>query len=71
MTWTTLSLLDGELLFDSTDFRIVGGLQYLTLTRPGIVFVVNMVSQFMPVPRSAHMHVVKRIFRYLAGAIDD
>jgi histone deacetylase 1/2 len=45
-----LSLTDGTPLGpeDSTQYRsIIGALQYLTLTRPGISFSVNKVCQFL------------------------
>lgn len=67
----TLSLLDGELLADPTDYRsMVGALQYLTMTRPDIAYAVHLVSQFMHAPRTTHLHAVKRIFRYLQGTAD-
>ncbi|CAH9127317.1 unnamed protein product [Cuscuta epithymum] len=48
---TKLSLTDGELLADVTEYRsMVGALQYLTLTRPDITFDVHLVSQFMHAP---------------------
>ena len=41
----TLSLLDGELLADPTNYRsMVGALQYLTITCPYIAYDINMVS---------------------------
>ncbi|CAH9122907.1 unnamed protein product [Cuscuta epithymum] len=68
---TTLSLSDGELLVDSTEYRsMVGALQYLTLTRPDITYAVHLVSQFMHAPRTTHLFAVKRIFRYLQGTRD-
>ncbi|CAH9116940.1 unnamed protein product [Cuscuta epithymum] len=48
---------------------MVGVLQYLTMTRPDITFVVHLVSQFMHAPRTSHLLAVKRIFRYLQGTI--
>ena len=45
-----LSALDGALLpsDDATEYRsIVGGLQYLTITRPDISYAVNHVSQYL------------------------
>ena len=44
--------------------------RYLTMTRPDISYVVNLVSQFMHAPRSTLLSVVQGIFRYLQGTID-
>jgi histone deacetylase 1/2 len=59
-----LSVLDGELLApdDATLYRsIVGGLQYLTVTRPDLSYVVNRVCQYLHAPRDGHWSAVKRI----------
>lgn len=40
---------------------LVGGLQYITMTRPDISFSVNYVSQFMASLTETNYHVVKRI----------
>jgi hypothetical protein len=46
-----LSSQDGEAYKDSRQYRSLGGmLQYLTFTRPNIVYAVNQVSQFMHDP---------------------
>ncbi|XP_049932797.1 uncharacterized mitochondrial protein AtMg00810-like [Nymphaea colorata] len=67
-----LSAQDGELYEDPTQYRsIVGALQYLTFTRPDIIYAVNQVSQFMHAPRDTHMDAVKRILRYLKGTVGD
>ncbi|XXG48874.1 hypothetical protein AAC387_Pa02g3202 [Persea americana] len=63
---------DGDDLFDNPQFyrSIVGGLQYLTFTRPDISFSVNYVCQFMHQPTKFHFQLVKRILRYIHGTID-
>jgi histone deacetylase 1/2 len=66
------SIHDGEKLGpgDSTWYEsIVGGLQYLTLTRPDISFAVNKVCQFLHSPSLVHWLAVKRIIRYIKGTI--
>jgi histone deacetylase 1/2 len=63
-----LSLTDGIPLGpdDSTQYRsIVGGLQYLTLTRPDLSYSVNKVCQFLHTPTTEHWLAVKRILRYI------
>ncbi|KAI5339023.1 hypothetical protein L3X38_018295 [Prunus dulcis] len=68
---TRLSCLDGDPLPDPSTYRsMVGGLQYLTLSRPDISFAVNQVCQFMHNPRTSHLQVVKRIFRYIKGTLE-
>ena len=54
-TSTSLKLADGSAAFDNTEFRrVLGSLQYLSLTRPDISFAVNKLSQFMH--RPTHLH---------------
>ncbi|KAK1667332.1 hypothetical protein QYE76_055491 [Lolium multiflorum] len=63
---------DGDLLSDedATLYRsLVGGLQYLTLTRPDLSFSVNRVCQYLHAPRSSHWSAVKRILRYVHGTV--
>lgn len=48
---------------------LVGGLMYLTHTRPDISFAVGVVSRFMCNPSKEHYGVAKRILRYIAGTI--
>jgi histone deacetylase 1/2 len=58
-------------LEDCTRYRsLVGALQYLTLTRPDILFAVNKVCQFLHAPTTVHWSVVKRILRYVRGTVD-
>jgi hypothetical protein len=62
------TLLDAE---DSSKYRsIIGGLQYLTLTRLDISFAVNRVCQFLHSPTDLLMAAVKRILRYIQGILD-
>jgi hypothetical protein len=49
---------------------MVEGLQYLTLSRLDIEFVVNQVCQFMHTSRTSHLQAVKRIYRYVKGTIE-
>ena len=46
---------------------MIGGLQYLTHTRPDIENVVGIVSIFKADPKEYHYVAVKRIFKYLKG----
>lgn len=63
------SASEGDLLSDPSKYRsLVGALQYLTITRPYISFVVNIVSQFMSTPRTIHLIALKGILR-LTGTI--
>lgn len=63
--------VEGEKLKDPTVFRqAIGGLQYLTHTRPDIAFSVNKLSQYMSSPTTDHWQGIKRILRYLQGTIN-
>jgi hypothetical protein len=51
---------------EATEYRsIVGGLQYLTITRPDLSFAVNRVCQYLHAPTDVHWSAVKRILRYV------
>jgi hypothetical protein len=68
-----LSAQDGEGLgpVDSTSYQsLVGSLQYLTLTRPNLVFSVNKVYQYLHSPTTVHLQAAKHIFRYVRGTVD-
>lgn len=59
----------GEPIPDITTYRsMVGGLQYLTLTRPDLAFALNQVCQYMHAPRASHLQA--GIFRYINGSIN-
>uniref|UniRef100_A0A2N9H7X1 Reverse transcriptase Ty1/copia-type domain-containing protein n=1 Tax=Fagus sylvatica TaxID=28930 RepID=A0A2N9H7X1_FAGSY len=69
-TSQSLKLVDGTTPVDSSDFcRIIGSLQYLSLTRPDISFAVNKLSQFMHKPTQTHWTTTKRLLRYLKQTI--
>ncbi|GJX65614.1 putative ribonuclease H-like domain-containing protein [Tanacetum coccineum] len=46
---------------------MIGSLMYLTAFRPDIMFAVCACARFQVTPKVSHLHVVKRIFRYLKG----
>ncbi|XP_019231436.1 PREDICTED: uncharacterized protein LOC109212260 [Nicotiana attenuata] len=48
--------------------RLVGRLLYLTMTRPDIAFMVQVLSQFMHCPKVSHMEAALRVVRYLKQA---
>lgn len=67
---TRLTHRDGSGTVDSTPYRqLVGGLQYLCVTRPDICFAVNRLSQYMHSPSELHWSSLKRVLRYLKGTI--
>ncbi|GJY43245.1 putative ribonuclease H-like domain-containing protein [Tanacetum coccineum] len=46
---------------------MIGSLMYLTSSRPDIMFAVCNCAMFQVSPKTSHLYVVKRIFRYLKG----
>ncbi|GJR59003.1 retrovirus-related pol polyprotein from transposon TNT 1-94 [Tanacetum coccineum] len=46
---------------------MIGSLMYLTSSRPDIMFAVCACARYQVNPKVSHLHVVKRIFRYLKG----
>jgi hypothetical protein len=63
-----LSATDGTLLSNPSDYwSLAGGVQYLTVTRPDIAYVVQHACLFMHAPRDVHLQLVKRILRYVRG----
>ncbi|KAK3000614.1 hypothetical protein RJ639_020822 [Escallonia herrerae] len=65
----SFSLKNKDSLFhDPTLFRsIVGGLQYLTMTRPDLSYAINVVCHHMHHPTQAAFQLMKRILRYVKG----
>jgi hypothetical protein len=67
---SALSAFTGDPMEDPSLYRsTIGSLQYLSLTRPDLAFVVNRVCQFMHRPTKLHWQAVKRILRYLKHSI--
>ncbi|PNX80170.1 putative copia-type protein [Trifolium pratense] len=65
---TSLKLHNSDSLpyHDELSFRsLIGGLLYLTLTRPDIAFAVQQLSQFVSKPREMHFQAATKILTYL------
>lgn len=61
---------DGTEKADEKLFRsLVGGLNYLTHTRPDIAHSVSVVSRYMHSPTKQHLGAARRILKYVAGSI--
>ncbi|XP_061343987.1 secreted RxLR effector protein 161-like [Gastrolobium bilobum] len=66
-----LLLNDGTEEANVQQYRsLVGGLIYLTHTRPDISYSVGVISRFMHTPTKHHYGAAKRILRYVAGTRD-
>ena len=67
-------VVQGELgyyLEDPSHYKsIVGGMQYLVLTKPEIAFIVNKLSQYVSAPTLQHLMACKRVLRYLKATQD-
>ncbi|PKU65004.1 Retrovirus-related Pol polyprotein from transposon TNT 1-94 [Dendrobium catenatum] len=57
--------------FERPEFyrQIVGSLQYLTLTRPDLLFAVHFLCKYMHQPQLLHFQLLKRVLRYIKGTI--
>lgn len=67
---SSFSATEGEIFSHPTSYRsVVGGLQYLTYTRPDLSYAVNTLSQYLQQPTVLHWKDLKRIFRYLKGTL--
>ncbi|KAH9647867.1 retrovirus-related pol polyprotein from transposon RE1 [Citrus sinensis] len=61
----------GYYIEDPSHYRsIVGGLQYLVLTRPEIAYSVHKLSQYVASPTLQHLMACKRVLRYLKETQD-
>ena len=66
---TKLLPIQGELIYDlEQSRRLVGKLNYLTVTHPNISFAFNVVSQFLNYPCEDHRNAVIRILKYIKGS---
>eukprot|EP00253_Pinus_taeda_P007878 PITA_07878 len=66
-----LTPIDGKEFEDATKYRqLVGSLNYLTSTRPDILFNVGILSRFVQKPCEGHWFAAKRVLRYLKGTQD-
>jgi hypothetical protein len=66
-----ISKTDGEKLKEPSAYRsLVGSLQYLTATRPNLIFLAGLLSRFMSSPNNVHMGVTKRVLKYIRGTTD-
>nr|GEW05430.1 retrovirus-related Pol polyprotein from transposon TNT 1-94 [Tanacetum cinerariifolium] len=66
-----LQVEDGTEAVNPSLYRsIIGGLNYLTHTRPYIMYSVNVLSRFMHKPTRLHLGATKRVLRYVAGTVD-
>ncbi|XP_057760920.1 uncharacterized mitochondrial protein AtMg00810-like [Arachis stenosperma] len=62
--------MDDTVLDNPTLYRqLVGGLVYLTVTRPDIAYPVHILGQFLSAPRTTHYAAVLRILHYIKGTL--
>jgi hypothetical protein len=65
-----LSRDEGPLISDPTSYRrLIGRLLYLTITRPDMVFSVQVLSQFMDKPCQPHLDAAHRVLRYIKASL--
>ncbi|XP_050890987.1 secreted RxLR effector protein 161-like [Lathyrus oleraceus] len=50
--------------------QIIGSLMYLCNTKPKICQSIRLLSRFMEKPQECHLTTVKRVLRYIKGALD-
>ncbi|GJS22066.1 putative ribonuclease H-like domain-containing protein [Tanacetum coccineum] len=60
---------DGEEVDVHMYRSMIGSLMYLTSSRPDIMFAVCVCARYQVNPKVSHLHVVKRIFKYLKSQL--
>ncbi|MCO5586430.1 hypothetical protein L7F22_040370 [Adiantum nelumboides] len=66
-----LKIDEGEVLDDATMYhRIVGSLIYMTISQPNLSYAVELVSQFMQLPRKLHLDALRCILSYVRATLD-
>ena len=67
---TGLYLTWSKYILEKLYRNIIGALQYLTITRPEISYIVNKLSQFLHCPTDMHWKACEQVLRYLRRSID-
>ncbi|XP_020698068.1 uncharacterized protein LOC110110785 [Dendrobium catenatum] len=68
---STYSTVPDSTLLQPTNYRrLVGSLQYLTITQPDLAFATNQLCQHMHDPQPTHVHALKHVLRYLHGTLN-
>ena len=71
ITSQKLSSKDETPIVEQKKYRsVIGGLQYLTQTKPNIDNNIGIVARFQVDPKEYHFVTLKRILRYLKGTFD-
>ncbi|KAM0011978.1 putative RNA-directed DNA polymerase [Helianthus debilis subsp. tardiflorus] len=66
-----LMLDDGAEKVDEGRYRsLVGGLIYLTHSRPDLAYAVSLISRFMQSPSKIHLGAARRVLKYVACTVD-
>ncbi|XP_028059334.1 uncharacterized protein LOC114263037 [Camellia sinensis] len=78
-TITIILIYVNDILFTSSDscfiasllqqISLIGGLQYLTITRLDLGLAINQACQHMQAPTNGHFAQVKRLLRYVKGTL--
>ncbi|GKE00141.1 hypothetical protein Tco_1388124 [Tanacetum coccineum] len=61
---------EGKAIDPSHYHGMIGTLLYLTASRHDLQFAICMYARYQARPTEKHLHVVKRIFRYLNGTVN-